>query len=125
MKTRAVIGRWHGLVIDCPDPRGLASFYQALLGMQRVQDDDDWVVIADAPDWPGLAFQLAPDLQPPQWPDPGHPQQMHLDIAVTDIDQAEKEALALGAKRLPGEGKSFRVYRDPAGHPFCLVTLGG
>ena len=50
---------------------------------------------------------------------------MHLDIAVTDIDQAEKEALALGAKRLPGEGKSFRVYRDPAGHPFCLVTLGG
>ena len=56
MKTRAVIGRWHGLVIDCPDPRGLASFYQALLGMQRVQDDDDWVVIADAPDRPGLAW---------------------------------------------------------------------
>ena len=124
VQTGTVIGRWHGLVIDCPDPRSLASFYQDLLGMQRVQDDDHWVVIGDAPDRPGLAFQRAPDLQPPRWPDPGHPQQMHLDIAVNDIDQAEKQALALGARRLPGEGQSFRVYSDPAGHPFCLVKLG-
>ena len=46
-------GRWHGLVIDTPDPRGLATFYQELLGFVRVQDDDDWVVIGDAPDRPG------------------------------------------------------------------------
>ena len=92
--------------------------------MQRVQDDDHWVVIEDAPDRPGLAFQLAPNLQPPQWPDPDHPQQMPLDIAVNDLDQAEEQALALGAQRLPGEEQTFRVYRDPAGHPFCLVTLG-
>jgi catechol 2,3-dioxygenase-like lactoylglutathione lyase family enzyme len=118
-----MIGRWHGLVIDCPDPRGLAAFYQELLGMQRVQDDDHWVVIGDAPDRPGVAFQFAPDLQPPQWPDPGHPQQMHLDVAVTDIDQAEKRAMALGAHKLPGQGSSFRVYSDPVGHPFCLVAL--
>jgi len=117
-----VIGRWHGLVIDTPDPRGLAGFYEELLGMQRVQDEDDWVVIGDAPDRPGLAFQLAPDLRPPQWPDPAHPQQMHLDIAVGDIEQAEEKALALGARRLPGGGERFRVYRDPSGHPFCLTT---
>jgi catechol-2,3-dioxygenase len=119
-----VIGRWHGLVIDCPDPRGLAGFYQELLGMQRLQDDERWVVIGDAPDRPGLAFQLAPDLREPRWPDPDRPQQMHLDIAVSDIDQAEEAALALGARRLPGEGGNFRVYADPAGHPFCLVALG-
>jgi catechol-2,3-dioxygenase len=117
-----VIGRWHGLVVDTPDPRGLAAFYQELLGMQRIQDDEHWVVIGDAPDRPGLAFQLAPDLQPPQWPDPGHPQQMHLDIVVSDIEQAEKQVLALGAQRLPGQGKTFRVYIDPSGHPFCLCT---
>jgi len=46
-------GRWHGLVIDTPDPRGLATFYQELLGFVQVQDDDDWVVIGDAPDRPG------------------------------------------------------------------------
>jgi catechol 2,3-dioxygenase-like lactoylglutathione lyase family enzyme len=118
-----MIGRWHGLVIDCPDPSALAAFYQELLGMQRVQDTPRWVVIGDSPDRPGLAFQLAPDLVPPQWPDPGHSQQMHLDIAVSDIDQAEQQALALGARRLPGEGDGFRVYSDPSGHPFCFVKL--
>jgi hypothetical protein len=28
---------------------------------------------------------------------------------------------ALGATRLDGEGDDFRVFADPAGHPFCLV----
>ena len=118
-----MIGRWHGLVIDCPDPRSLAAFYQELLGMQRVQDDGHWVVIGDAPDRPGLAFQIAPDLQPPLWPDPDRPQQMHLDVAVSDIDRAEKQVLALGGRRLSGGGPGFRVYSDPAGHPFCLVRV--
>jgi catechol 2,3-dioxygenase-like lactoylglutathione lyase family enzyme len=113
-------GRWHGLVIDTPDPRGLATFYQEILGFVRVQDEDHWVVIGDAADRPGLAFQLAPDLQPPGWPGNGPPQQMHLDIAVDDIEQAEEQALSLGAVRLAGGGGSFRVYRDPSGHPFCL-----
>jgi hypothetical protein len=41
---------------------------------------------------------------------------------VDDIDEAEPKVLALGATPLPGEGSSFRVYADPAGHPFCLCT---
>ena len=36
-----MIGRLQGIVIDCPDPSGLASFYEELLGMIRVQDDGD------------------------------------------------------------------------------------
>ena len=68
-----------------------------------------------------IAFQQAPDLQPPDWPDPDRPQQFHLDIRVADVDEAEPKVLALGARRLPGEGGDFRVYADPVGHPFCLV----
>lgn len=117
-----VIGKWHGLVIDTPDPSGLAAFYQQILGMQRVQDDKHWVVIGDAPDRPGLAFQLAPDLEPPTWPDAGLPQQMHLDIAVSNLDEAEQQVLALGARRLGGS-EAFRVFADPSGHPFCLVSV--
>jgi hypothetical protein len=45
---------------------------------------------------------------------------MRVDIAVEDLDRAEEQALALGAVRLPGGGATFRVYRDPSGHPFCL-----
>ncbi|HWE88541.1 MAG TPA: VOC family protein [Pseudonocardiaceae bacterium] len=119
-----MIRRWHALVIDCPDPSGLADFYQELLGYQRVKDEEDWVAIADGPNRPAIAFQRAPDLRPPRWPDPEHPQQQHVDIKVDDVDAAdaaEPRVLALGARRLPGEGKEFRVYADPVGHPFCLV----
>jgi hypothetical protein len=59
--------------------------------------------------------------------------QFHLDIDVDDVDQAEAQVLSLGATRLawgsaeeeakglrpPGES-GFRVFADPAGHPFCL-----
>jgi hypothetical protein len=56
------------------------------------------------------------------WPDPAYPQQMRLDIRVSDAGQAEQELLALGATRVPGERETgFRVFTDPAGHPFCIV----
>ncbi len=118
---RGMIGRWHGLVIDCPDPQALASFYQELLGMIRLDDDPGWVTIGDAPDRPGLAFQRVADYQPPRWPDPAGPQHMHLDVAVPDLEMGEHDVLARGAQVLPGGGARFRVYADPAGHPFCLV----
>jgi Glyoxalase-like domain len=118
----AMIGQLHSVVIDAPKPYELATFYASLLGMEisrGAPDDDDWVVVTGA--GYRIAFQKAPDLQPPDWPDPGRPQQFHLDIRVADVDEAEPKVLALGARRLPGEGGDFRVYADPVGHPFCLV----
>jgi hypothetical protein len=58
------------------------------------------------------------------WPGAEHPQQAHLDFEVDDLDAGEAEVLRLGARKpetQPG-GDSWRVYLDPAGHPFCLVT---
>jgi hypothetical protein len=38
------------------------------------------------------------------------------------VAEAEPAVLALGAHVLQGQsGTGFRVYADPAGHPFCLV----
>jgi catechol 2,3-dioxygenase-like lactoylglutathione lyase family enzyme len=116
-----MIGRLHSTVIDCPDPRALAAFYRELLGLRLLSDDDGWVVIGDGSGGSRIAFQRAPDLREPRWPDPERPQQFHFDVQVDDIDTAEKQVLVLGARRLPGEGDDFRVYADPAGHPFCLV----
>lgn len=117
------IGRWHGLVIDCPEPAELANFYEGLLGMVRVQDEGDWVVIGDAADRPGLAFQRSPGHVPPAWPSDEAAQQMHLDVRVEDLDEGHRAVVALGARLLhdPGEGAVFRVFTDPAGHPFCLI----
>lgn len=119
-----MIGRLEKTVFDCPDPRALAAFYAAMLGMRINEDSDDWVVIGSQPGARQLAFQRASRWTPPDWPDPRHPQQLHLDIRVDDIDidVAEREVLALGARRLPGELEGrYRVFADPVGHPFCLV----
>jgi catechol 2,3-dioxygenase-like lactoylglutathione lyase family enzyme len=119
-----MIGRLEKTVFDCPDPRTLAAFYAELLGMRVTEDHDDgaWVVIGRDVGWRELAFQRATPYLPPVWPDPGHPQQLHVDIRVDDVDEAERAVLALGATRLPAERESgFRVFADPVGHPFCLV----
>ena len=114
-----MIGRLYSTVIDCPDPEALAQFYQELLGLDRLTTDDDWITIGD--DRTRVAFQRAPGLRAPQWPDPDRPQQFHFDVKVDDVEVAEAQVLKLGATRLTGEGADFKVFADPAGHPFCLV----
>lgn len=114
-----MIGALHSTVLDCPDPKSLARFYAELLGMTVTKDDDDWVEISDGTT--RVCFQPASDHQAPRWPDPAFPQQLHLDVHVDDVNVAEQRVLAIGGRRLPGEGEDFRVYSDPAGHPFCLV----
>jgi catechol 2,3-dioxygenase-like lactoylglutathione lyase family enzyme len=116
-----MIGRLHGVVIDCPDPGGLARFYAELLGLPVTRDDDGWFTVGGEDGQPRVSFQHAPDHQPPRWPDPQYPQQFHLDVEVDDVEAAERRVLDLGATRLPGGDDGFRVYADPAGHPFCLV----
>lgn len=109
-------------MIDCPDPRALAAFYCEVLGMSISEDTSDWVVIGSGPGRRELAFQRVAVWVPPNWPDPEYPQQMHLDIRVDDADRAERDLLALGATRIRGDRETgFRVFTDPAGHPFCIV----
>jgi hypothetical protein len=57
---------------------------------------------------------------------------VHVDVLVSDLDAAHQRVLTAdgiftGAHASPrpgpgGEVVRWRVYQDPAGHPFCLVT---
>lgn len=111
------------VVIDCPDPGQLARFYGTLLGFEiDIDDDNSWAAIRSEGSSP-VSFQQVADYRPPQWPGQQHPQQMHLDVVVDDLDAAERPTLELGAtKHEQQPGESFRVFLDPAGHPFCLCN---
>ena len=63
-------------------------------------------------------------MQPPTWPDGDRPKQMHLDVTVSDLDEAEARAVGLGATTPTKQPQPdrWRVLLDPAGHPFCLTT---
>ncbi|OBG15056.1 glyoxalase [Mycolicibacterium celeriflavum] len=120
-----MLGRLRSTVLDCRDPMALATFYAGVLGggvHKDHKDDDTWVVLTD-PQGRRLAFQYSPEHEPPRFPDPRGSQQFHLDIQVDDPDAAEREVLGLGATRVSDavEDAKFRVFRDPAGHTFCLV----
>lgn len=117
-----MIGEIRSVVLDCPDPPRLAAFWAEVLGGAITSEEADWVVVTD-PSGRRLAFQLSPEHQPPRFPDAHASQQVHFDVVVDDADAAEREVLGLGGTRVTdavGEDR-FRVFRDPAGHPFCLV----
>lgn len=112
------------VVLDCPDRRLLARFYADITGWEIDPDhqDGDWVQLRAPHGGPTLAFQQVPDYRPPRWPGSEHPQQAHLDFYVPDLDAAEQRLLAVGVRKHAVQpGTAFRVYLDPAGHPFCLV----
>jgi len=109
------------VTIDAPDASALGRFYGELTGMDMAYDGPEGAMLAG--DGRYVMFQqIGADYRPPRWPDPAHPQQAHLDLAVRDMDAAEAEAIKLGASRLDAGGEHFRVFTDPAGHPFCFVN---
>ena len=115
------IARFPGFVIDCPDAAELANFYGALLDWSvKVDDDGSWADIRSG-DGQVISFQGVDDYVPPAWPSQAVPQQMHLDVIVDDLDVAGAATIELGATEAENQpGTKFRVFVDPAGHPFCL-----
>jgi len=123
------------VVLGAPDPRGLADFYERLLGWTMVAreparpgfpPEDGWAMLRPPPDEPGLrglSIQWEPDYEPPAWPPVAGRQQMmaHLDITVEDLDAAVAWAREAGAELAEHQPQAaVRVMLDPAGHPFCL-----
>ncbi|ROS75802.1 hypothetical protein EDF24_1373 [Curtobacterium sp. PhB130] len=118
-----MIGSLDVIVLDCPDTGVLARFYAELLGGEIVEYEDDWaeVVLPIEGSRPIVAFQRVDEYRAPVWPGQDVPQQIHLDVKVDDLDVAEAAVLAIGATSTGSGTETFRVFLDPAGHPFCLI----
>lgn len=111
------------IALDCADPAELARFYSEITGWPVARPDyDDWVELRSGGSVT-IACQLAPGHRPPVWPSDEHSQQVHLDFAVPDLDEGERQVLAVGARKAAEQREEhFRVFLDPAGHPFCLCV---
>jgi predicted enzyme related to lactoylglutathione lyase len=107
------------LTVDCSDGKAMVQFYSDAFGGS-----------AD-PDFPNLdcvrvdglliLFRELDGWTRPIWP--GSNVQMHLEIYVDDLHQAEARLVSLGAGK-PAEqdptDPGLVVLTDPAGHPFCI-----
>jgi hypothetical protein len=120
---RTGVAAFSVVALDCPEPLQLVEFYSRLTGWPVADGSEASWAELKSPSGPTIAFQRVDGAyRPPEWPGQEHPQQFHLDFDVADLDDGERDVLALGATKADFQpGKYFRVFLDPAGHPFCLV----
>ena len=126
MSREPPVGWIREVVLDAPDPWALARFWSGLLGGTPVEWYPGWVTLEPPPHGQRLSFQstatpLAEDTA-----------RVHFDVLVEDLAAAHDRVLSAGATLASehvsprpgpdGQPVPWRVYRDPAGHPFCLVV---
>jgi catechol 2,3-dioxygenase-like lactoylglutathione lyase family enzyme len=120
MLGMTAIARLGAISLDAPDPAALARFYREILDIETFFESPDFVALKGASTL--LTFHRVAGLPAASWPEGPFPKHFHLDLAVDDLDVAEKAALAAGATKpehQPAPDR-WRVLIDPAGHPFCL-----
>jgi hypothetical protein len=109
--------------LDCDDPEPLGNFWADLLGGEISVATKD-VAIVKVDQRLLLVAMRVENYVPPTWPEGPVPKQVHIDVDVDDLPEAERRAVSLGAVRAESqpEPQQFLVFFDPAGHPFCLST---
>jgi hypothetical protein len=119
------IGKLWSVTLDCADPGPLAEFWAAALGGKEAYRSDQFIGI-EVPDGPWVGAYAIEGYEPPQWPSGEVGKQFHLDLTVDDLDEAEQALLDLGARKADHqpEPDRWRVFLDPAGHPFCITNMG-
>jgi predicted enzyme related to lactoylglutathione lyase len=112
-----------GIALDCVDVDELIKFYARITGVPVFFQSDEFACLNMTTYW--LTTQKVDPYVAPTWPESTSPKQFHFEISATDLDEAEAFVLECGASKSehqPSADGSWRVYLDPAGHPFCLTT---
>lgn len=106
------------LAVDAHDPEVVGRFWALLLdGDLRVDEDGDATVLVAS----GLRIDFL------RVPEPkAAKNRLHLDLSVSDLLEATREAIALGATHADDvyDGGRWQVLRDPEGNEFCLLPPG-
>lgn len=114
------IARLAMITLDSADPQAAAEFWSQVLGWKVAHAQEEYAMLT-GPEH-ALGFGRVDGYQAPGWPNEHGSKQFHFDVAVADLDEAERQIMALGARRAePQPGGTWRVMLDPDGHPFCLT----
>jgi hypothetical protein len=118
-----MISKLGAVSLNCPDPHELAVFYSALLEKEIAFESEDFSALQLDNIW--LSFQRVADFKPSTWPSNETPSIAHLDFSVSNLDDGEAAAIAVGATKaqVQPDPERWRVLLDPAGNPFCVTTL--
>lgn len=109
------------VVVDCADPRAMARFWgEATDWTVHKVTDDSAVLRSSRGVGPYLQFLRTPDVKT-GW------NRVHLDVRPYPGDDLETEAArlrALGATDVDLDGSTipWKVFADPEGNEFCLLT---
>lgn len=107
------------IVLDVPDMKRSAAFWQDALGYEIDSDIPGWIGMRDPKGkGPNLGLQPRKDVKPSI-------NHVHIDLATRDVEGEVKRLEKLGATRADWpyypEGANWVVMRDPEGNEFCVV----
>src|SRR5260370_10443555 len=118
------------MVLDSSDRRRLASFWASLLGGNPVEWYPGWITLEPPPHGQRLSFQ-GTGSEARSAPGTSTSPLVHFDVLVSDLRAGHERVIAaggifVGGHASPRRGRGgelvwWRVYRDPAGRPFCVV----
>ena len=108
--------------LDCAAPVTLGEFWAAMLGGEIMFTSARTVGIRT--DWVWLTALKVDDYVAPTWPEGDVPKQIHLDLAVSELEERSPRPSGWEPASAPFQAPPdrWRVLFDSAGHPFCLTT---
>ena len=121
------MGRLTQLILECDNAEQLARFWQEVLALPEPEGDSYWLTLRWEPVG-RFSFHRVAGYRPPAWPGKRGEQEVHFDLLVDDLHAADLAVQKAGAHPLtdvlnPGPKAWRSIYADPAGHPFCLVSV--
>jgi catechol 2,3-dioxygenase-like lactoylglutathione lyase family enzyme len=105
--------RLHGVVIDCPDPAAIATWWAGVFGADLVHHyGEGYSTVENVPGMSHVTLDFVPVPEPKTVKN-----RIHWDVTTADVGAL----VAAGATvfRKPDDEISWTVLTDPIGHEFC------
>ena len=111
------IGKLSNIVVDVNDLDKCGRFWSRVLGKDILFQDERYLQLGSRGEHPKIMLQKVPELHREK-------NRVHIDLNVTDLDEAVDRVLALGGRKIrPVREYDFEwvVMADPDGNEFCLI----